>query len=458
MQKNATCLTRSVQMRKQLFWLLLMLLIVRQLAAYMGSVHEDIVRQALEYLSHISDFEHYSNLHNHDGINVLLENSIEEDMEDWIYGYGSKDKPRPRILISGVSPFAKNTIKKYTMTITHFWNADMAEPVNSSGHNLVEGKWLGGTYTIHNIPSAQRKAERMIYGNDMHHSRTLEFSTEENTHSFHTVPEPKIPSRKVDLTSNNGTFRFSIYSVDDYINNHNILILGHYHSKGRYSEYSPNYYVHLLEENWDSLMQQQGGYEEFEYLGRLAHLLSDMCVPTHTHNDIHGLVPTMNNTKSEDCDQYEGWNITGLMSTTGGYLQKRSSVRWTASDVARVYGYKLIPVPSEMSDRDFLYDLFYTVNQVTAMFPSNDCDGDFKANPQHPFSQYPFILEMQDRIMKMYAGSPDFQKHRGQNLSYEDLNNIQSIVMPMAIRAVATLLYWWGCRYGYAHTDLTDMN
>jgi hypothetical protein len=439
-------------MAKLLLALLFVLLFVSALSAYTGEVHEEIVRQALEYLSHISYFENYTKQNNHDAVKALLQSAIDEDTGDWIYGYGKSGMPEP--YVSGVSDASEIVIQGYIKTITHFWNADLTEPVNSSGHNLVEGKWLGGKYTIHNIPSAQRKAERMIYGNNIHHDRTMEFKTPLENLGFATVPDLKGNSQRVNLHSANGAFRFSIYSVDDYILNHNILILGHYLKNNKYVDYDTTYYIHLTDRDWTSLMYQTDNCEEYRYLGRLAHLLSDMSVPTHTHNDIHGVVPVLNSEKITDCDQYEGWDIPSLNSH-GGYLYTSDAIKWTAADVAKVYGYELIPLPVDMNSEEFLYHLFYTVNQVASMFPSNDCGGNFTANPEHPFSQYPFITDMQSKIMEMHGGSVDFQKRKGQNMSDKELDNIQNICIPMAIRAVATVLYWWGCHYNYPHTEIS---
>ncbi|MBW6514619.1 MAG: hypothetical protein K0B87_07675 [Candidatus Syntrophosphaera sp.] len=439
-------------MRKAYLLLLIFLMGGAALSAYNGEVHEDIVRQAIEYLNHIHYFDNYSTLANHDAVNALLHHSIAEDHEDWIYGYGQKGGPVP--YIEGISEIAINFIKGQCITVTHFWNADMIEPVNSSGHNLVKGKWLGGEFTIHNIPSAQRKAERMIHGSGIRHFRTLEFSTKNKDHSFATVAEPKVPSLTVNLYSTKSKFRIAINSVDDYILGHNVLILGRYGRMGKYSAYEIPYHVHLSDEDWERMMRQTGNCEEYKYLGRLAHLLSDMSVPAHAHADNHGILPVLGAHKYDECDAYEGWNIQSTLKSRGGYLHARSGVKWTSADVARIYGYELIPVPSAADSRDFLYDLFYCVNQVAAMFPSNDCDGDFNANPEHPFSEYPFILEMQARILEMHGGSTDFQKHRGKDFTEEELDKIQYICMPMAIRAVATLLHWWGCRYGYERAEL----
>ncbi len=440
-------------MRKVILLFLPFLLGGATLAAYTGDVHEDIVRQAIEYLNHIYYFDNYSTLANHDAVNALLQSSIAEDEEDWIYGYGQKGGPEP--YIEGVSEFSVKFIKGQSTTVSHFWNADMTEPVNSSGHNLIKGKWLGGEFTIHNIPSAERKAERMIYGNGIRHFRTLEFRTGGKDHSFVTVPEPKVPSLTINLSSSKSTFRLSIYSVDDYIGGHNVLILGCYGKLGKYSAYQIPYYVHLSDQDWASLMRQTGNCEEYRYLGRLAHLLSDMSVPTHSHADNHGIMPILGSAKYKECDSYEGWNIQRTLKNKGGYLYGRYGMKWTSADVARIYGYKLIPLPAGITSRDFLFDLFYSVNQVAAMFPSNDCDGDFNADPAHPFSEYPFVQEMQQRIMEQHGGSTDFQKHRGQDLPEEELDRIQSICIPMAIRAVATLLYWWGCRFDYTHVELS---
>jgi hypothetical protein len=438
-------------MAKLLLPLMFALLCISALSAYTSDVHENILNQALEYLSHIAYFDNYSHLSNHDGVNAMLQNAVDEDFGDWIYGYGNKGTPAPSI--SEVSDMSESVMKGYIKTVTHFWNADMIEPVNSSGHSLVEGKWLGKKYSIENVPSAQKKAQRMMFGKSIHHSREFEFRTPGRDHEFVTVAELKVPSQTINLTSANSIYRICIYSVDDYIKNHNILILGHNRKFGKYADYEIPYYVHLSDSDWNNLMKQQEGTEEFKYLGRLAHLLSDMCVPTHAHNDIHGMVPKLDAGRKKDFDQYEGWNVSGIMGTRGGYLTYHKAIRWTSADVAKVYGYKLIPLPPGKSDEDFLYDLFYTANQVTSMFPSNDVDGNFTANSEHPFSEYPFILEMQSKILEMHGGSAEFQKGKGQDMTPEELENIQSVCMPMAIRAVATLLYWWGNRYGYPQSE-----
>ncbi len=442
-------------MSRVLILTLIMWLMLSCLPAYTSDVHENIVNQALEYLSHIVYFENYSHLSNHNGVNTLVQNAADEDFSDWIYGYGEKNVSTP--IISGVSDISEKVVKSYIKTITHFWNADMVEPVNSSGHNLVEGRWLGKKYIICNIPSAERKAHRTVYGNRLPHYRRFQFRTHDRDHIFSTVGELKIPSQKINLTSANNTYCLAIYSTDDFFMNHNALITGCYKKLGKNQQYQVPYYVHLEAEDWKNLMKQLGGTEEYAYLGRLAHLLSDMCVPTHAHCDIHGMVPKLDSGRKKDFDQYEGWNVSGIMGTKGGYLTYHNAIRWTSADVAKVYGYKLIPLPSDVNDSDFLYDLFYTANQVTSMFPSNDVDGNFIANPEHPFAEYPFIIEMQGRILEMCDGSTDFQKCSGQELTAEELDRIQAICMPMAIRAVATLLYWWGYHYGYTYSETSAL-
>ena len=142
----------EARMRKAILLLLALLFGSAGLAAYLGDVHEDIVRQAIEYLNHIHYYDNYSTLANHDAVNSILQNSIGEDLEDWIYGYGQKGGPEP--YVEGISATSLRLVKSQATTLTHFWNADTAEPVNSSGHNLVKGRWLKGEFTIHSIPSA----------------------------------------------------------------------------------------------------------------------------------------------------------------------------------------------------------------------------------------------------------------------------------------------------------------
>ncbi|MCU0267219.1 MAG: hypothetical protein MUF83_01095 [Acidimicrobiales bacterium] len=100
----------------------------------------------------------------------------------------------------------------------------------------------------------------------------------------------------------------------------------------------------------------------YEYLGHVAHMLADMSVPAHAHEDAH-------NPGAPDWepDTYEGWMKTNFQLSPAEQQQLR-----TEGPVA--------VDPSVVTPEGALYYLMYVVNQVGDVFPSDDAPGD-KVNP-----------------------------------------------------------------------------
>ena len=70
-----------------------------------------------------------------------------------------------------------------------------------------------------------------------------------------------------------------IKSLDDFLIGHNIVL-----------NQANDVWVHLSDQQFIAL--RNSAYNpEYEYLGRLSHLLMDMAVPSHAHKDGHG--PTL---------------------------------------------------------------------------------------------------------------------------------------------------------------------
>jgi parallel beta-helix repeat protein len=88
----------------------------------------------------------------------------------------------------------------------------------------------------------------------------------------------------------------------------------------------------------------------YHFLGHVAHLLQDMSVPAHAHEDTH---------PDWDDDFFEVWMNTNyeLSPEEEEYLEEAG------------------PVSTQGWGRP-LYFLFYTMNQIGDYFPSNDCNGD----------------------------------------------------------------------------------
>lgn len=158
----------------------------------------------------------------------------------------------------------------------------------------------------------------------------------------------------------------------------------------------------------------------FEALGHVSHLLADMSVPAHVHEDSH------------KTDLYEDW-----MEFPTAYL--------TAFELDGLVAQGPIQIPEGVSDP--LYYLFYTTNQVADMFPSDDEDGDATSNGDlnDPYSEnganwmtdvYLNNRGFTNSTPQRQITSPRTQDELG---SFDDLMTIRNYCYSYGIRAVAAL-------------------
>lgn len=87
----------------------------------------------------------------------------------------------------------------------------------------------------------------------------------------------------------------------------------------------------------------------YEYLGHVAHLLADMSVPAHAHENMHAWY-----------DYYEDWMTL-------------ANARLTDSERAQLIDQGPLEIPEGVNQ---LFYLFYTTNQMGDFFPTEDFDGD----------------------------------------------------------------------------------
>ncbi len=250
-------------------------------------------------------------------------------------------------------------------------------------------------------------------------------------------------------TESQYVFEFRIRDIDDYLLDHNIVL-----------NQSDGVRIHLSDEQY-AMVRSSNPNLEYEYLGRLCHLLMDMAVPSHAHNDAHGptcVVASENpiyifSVESDDCDYYEGWNALdhGVFHyDSGGHLEDLTFLDdiLESDNIIAQFGREIIPLPSTYNETRFIYDLFFTVNQITQHFASEDVDGNLPIYTRYPQSDYPYIVDMQNQISALIAINPALADHAGvRNDSYNTMTTITNTCITLAIRAVATLLDWWQNRY-----------
>ena len=177
--------------------------------------------------------------------------------------------------------------------------------------------------------------------------------------------------------------------------------------------------VHTWEPE-ETYMDPDGAKEiAAQIIGRVAHLLTDMSVPAHVHNDLHA-----------DGDSYEDW--MSLHYLDGYYeLPYIDPIYWDARNAARqgtlldVYQ----AVPTHNWEKQIRY-LFYTTNQIADRFPSNDANGDNNYVTSYDGDDYS-ILNLISEIDHSYS-SGSVQPFQ-----------VNQYAFRYGIRAVAGLFYWF---------------
>lgn len=418
---------------------------------YMGNIHKYIFDEGLNLLEKFKKYDEYSR---DDGQNdrylKMREATSSEDAHDWVYGYAEDDGPS--VYITGVDDYTENEIEKELHSITHFWDADNFLIDQTSNHDIDTGYVSGNEYVIHNIPSAVTKAYTTIYGsNDFVHFKEKALETS-MLQDFRLVS-----GELISLWSFSCKFYISIKSLEDFINNHNVYVVSHDIGDGSNEPYDNPFYVHLSDGLFEIFTDQNPNWE-YQYLGRVIHLLEDMAVPAHVHNDNHApdIDFDLDMVNTGGCDNYEGWDLDyyfwGIWvgGAEGGYLRNDvANVNWDAEDTFEVYG-GLLDLPANS-----LYDIFYIVNQVADMFGSDDKSGDFAGHPSN-YTDFDEIELMQTLIEEtILPDFPDIQNVSEKTMS--ECEQIESICIPMAIRGVATFLEWYASENNFVPTFQTRL-
>ncbi|MEA3458583.1 MAG: hypothetical protein U9R21_07895 [Candidatus Thermoplasmatota archaeon] len=419
---------------------------------YCGDIHEYLFEQGVELLN---EYKYYSEFQAGNPLyNLMKEGSSAEDEMDWVYGYS--EVGGPEIDISGVDDLTEWLLESYCKTITHFWDADTFDVFETEGHDLVSGFAFGDEFTIHDVQSAITKAYTTLFGyNNEVHFKGFKFDAG-CEQMFLTEVGTGI---QWGFYSPLQYFDISIESIDDYILNGQAYVSGWYDIGNNLIKYTDPIHVEFSETNYfGEIFRQQHPNLEYSYVGRIIHLIGDMAVPAHVHRDQHPPMPYWVNLNLywdwDYCDGYEGWDYNeGPIGPTGegGYLRNRVWLieDWDAESILENYG-GLIAIPSECNGENFIFDLFYSINQVTDVIASDDKPGDWDLHPDHPLGAYPFIEDMFDRLQDSslypYFSTGTLQllmdPHEKWLVNYE-CDKIRDVCIPLAIRGTASFLEWW---------------
>ncbi|MDP4175035.1 MAG: T9SS type A sorting domain-containing protein [Bacteroidota bacterium] len=165
----------------------------------------------------------------------------------------------------------------------------------------------------------------------------------------------------------------------------------------------------------------------FEILGRMCHLLTDMSVPAHVHNNAH-VVQLGSGDKYEQDLMFVKWDVENFYSYP-------AISYWDANTVWNKYQNIMYPYVSY--DSNPLHFLMYSMNQIADHFSSSSVNGDDSFNSNN--------LEIQ-KYFPYGVGPTTITDYK--NASVSSLTTIRDATFPHAIRAVAGLLFWFAKETG----------
>lgn len=370
--------------------------------AHKQTVHQHIVREAFKLLKlsypnlNTSEMEQYiGSTERKDppkksfGPGKIVSGAWIEDEYDIVYHYGIgrlplSNEPWRHELLAAFG----NERKAYT-SITHFWDAD-------AGPSSTTRLWDNSSYGAWDLFCENAFMKISQYRNGGYNCRWLYDGV---------IPIPGWP-----LFGEGYDFEYR--SLFDLYNNGNYRINGYLGSGFVFIEIGDPFWAQT-----GSSTRKRWAYE---ILGRMAHLIGDMSVPAHVHNDSHACAEGMN------CDDYE---------ETAPYLHL-----YTADEVynstSTSFGGTYINPYNSWNGSDPLYYLMYFMNQISDHYPSTRVDGD---------NNYDLSCPGLSGIMSNLGPAPVKGDIDG-NL----LNEMQSTLMPLAIRTTAGLLYWFLVETGQA--------
>lgn len=323
----------------------------------------------------------------------------------------------------------------------HFWQAD-------------EGDWetTDLPFTDYDAINAFDKARRYYFSNNSIHIEPYGIPVKAKIWPF----KPKT------IYTNSIWVRYHYYYLDDFINTGNVVL-------DDWNWKSFDSFWQLIKTSRPSLnnIDQYPNFgnitNKYVYgsgiIGRICHLLADMSVPAHTHNDDHpckisGSVPWGANGDVFELNMGHGYDYQGnpytwerqycdvvpdetfyaKMHYNQTTARQKSGIIWEAFEINTNY-----------EVYDVLHYLFYTLNQLSDLYPSKDIDnGDIDA------------VGNRNLINQNNGQNPYL------NFRYNYLNPAQNDVnvgeqadelFNYAVRATATLMYWMSWRLGWLNHD-----
>ena len=380
--------------------IILTMISLSNLIAHDQVTHQHITREAFKLLkksfpTELSDMEEYigtsdvwsgSSADGSFGALKIVSGAYLEDEYDVVYGYGLTQQPDYNQVIPTntlISMFG--SLREAHTSITHFWNADNGENASTFLNDDSDfGYW---SFSIpKNAMTKMRKYINGYYDFAWAYENEIMSWTWCGVNSLQLVTKFDTPGI-VNFYKSIEAFEANSYLAEDAY---------------WYSTDCPSWGPEYI------LFQKAHAYE---ILGRMCHLLEDMSVPAHVHNDAHA----GNNGMYED---YYEVNVPNLH-------------QWTADEIYSFGGTYINPY-NEWDDPVFY--LMYFLNQITDHYASGRTDGDDNIDATCP--------NLEDIIPVL--GLP----METDEINYSNIVSMHNVLYPLAIRAAAGLMYWFAVETG----------
>lgn len=317
-----------------------------------------------------------------------------EDEWDAVFKYGTLTGPIPSV----------DLVHESFVSVTHFWQPD---------YRNSRTKLHTGGITFIDCPNALHKALMYTYGQDQGEDWEMRL-----------------------ILGNGDAAYLKSKSILDLFNSTQFYVKRQYDYLARQLDGNPYW------RNFGDV--SQGRTFCYNILGRVAHLLGDMSVPAHVHQDEHGTISDNyeENMTSEDTRLIKFPPIFNDDDNDG---QNDRVTYWTAEKIFEEKGGFINPYCNPLGMFPIEY-LMYTTAQISDHFASNRLDGN---------DSFTDIGEIKSRINDDYNGNNTVSDPGptttsdyltvGTDLSLlgKNIDAIRDATFPYVIRATAGLLYWF---------------
>jgi len=333
-----------------------------------------------------------------------------EDEEDVVWGYSKTNPPYTEgIPGTGFIEFVLLfTNKEPFVCCTHFWDPDKGDETDTR----LEGTWKGAFFRIV-AQNAYKKIRYYIDGFLLKSNWSVIYDNLGREWKFY---------------ASNGTrvnFQFTYFDLINLYKEGRVVMQNAYGQMGGHT-YARGTHIFLSETDRGKIV--------WEILGRIAHLLGDMSVPAHAHQDAHG---------SDDAgihqDSYENW------------FYNTSNYYWDASLINMYYGTNSVLNPY-YHGTDPIHYLAYTTTQISGYFGSNgpySGDGNGNIGGSYSSDEWSYVNANISSFLTYIDGYNICAMRTNENEYTQNIKEyIRDKTVPQAIRAISGLLYWFACETG----------